>query len=134
MKTPILVVVSGLILASLAGCAASPPQVITTPGPTVTVTSTPTPVAEDPDHAITPLEAWTVCAGVAQGVAAENPGAVFVPMTDTDLANNVSTDASGVIYVNIFLTPPADFPMLAVLCHVSGTLANPTVEYTTKTH
>jgi hypothetical protein len=93
------------------------------------------PLAQTSDDPITLLEAWTICAGVAQVIALDHPGAAFVPLGGTDLVDNVSSDSSGLIYVNIFLTPaPGESGLLAVLCHISGTLGNPSLEYTIKTH
>lgn len=134
---------ASLVLVLLAGCSApSTPAVVTTPGPTVTVTATPapaptpTPIVQALGDPLSPLDAWTTCAGVASTATRDMaPDAKIVPLTGEDLAARVSWNAAAGYYdAQVSMEPSGDFDFLAVLCHVGGTLGNPTIDSTVKTH
>jgi hypothetical protein len=64
------------LTAFLVGCTAAPPSPVTTPGPTVTVTTTAT---QDPAEPLSVLGAWSVCYGFLTRYVSSSDTTVTIP-------------------------------------------------------
>ena len=132
------VTISATMIGLLSGCSAAPTAPTAGPPVTATVTATPAaaPVAQTAADPVSALEAWALCAGVAGETARTvAPDALVVPLADADVPELVTWESDQQYFnVQVKLEPSGDFDFLAVLCHVGGTLGQPTMESTLKTH
>jgi hypothetical protein len=112
---------------AIGGCSAALPNVVTTPGPTVTVTATASPL-ESADSPLTAAEAWSVCWGAQLAyIGSENVDTSHWNSFDPTL---IKAD-SGSYTITIEGGPIGTHGSLG--CVVSGTLGDPKItdfEYT----